>query len=242
MHLVTNRRKLGKPVYVETAHGRVTVTEMGDLPGYSGLMKRCLLMPESTASLLPVKTVCKELGAGFEIKEGSLEAAFIKYGQTILKLEDLGSLHVLNSDSKIQKIKDREHSSTLSSAHLVGALEQELGEDLIELHLALVSARCEGLGNNPNRASSNSNSNSLSLLRSPHQGQGGCCSSTGESGLMSHGGNSNSLSDGAGEKVCNSNSNTGGIMSHNSITGALEEPRITIDCHDSGERASHDSD
>ena len=34
-------------VSVDTAHGRVVVNRIGDLPGYGGLMERCLMMPDS---------------------------------------------------------------------------------------------------------------------------------------------------------------------------------------------------
>jgi hypothetical protein len=78
--LVIKRRTLGKPVYVDSAQGRVHITEVGDLPGCSGFMKRCLLMPQSSASLLPVGVVCREEGFGFEIKQGSPETAFVQDG------------------------------------------------------------------------------------------------------------------------------------------------------------------
>ena len=35
-------------VSVDTAHGRVVVNRIGDLPGYEGLMERCLMMPDSS--------------------------------------------------------------------------------------------------------------------------------------------------------------------------------------------------
>jgi hypothetical protein len=138
MRLVVNRRTLGKPVYVDTAQGRVAITEMGDLQGCSGLMKRCLLMPQSSASLLQVGVVCREEGCGFESKQGSLETAFVQDGQTLLKLGRSEDLILLDPDSKIQKIKRVENNSALAAAIVL--LEHELSEEQTVLHLALVLA------------------------------------------------------------------------------------------------------
>ena len=48
---------LKEGVSVETAHGRVVVNRVGDLPGYGGLMEKCLMMPDSSQSLMPVNVV-----------------------------------------------------------------------------------------------------------------------------------------------------------------------------------------
>ncbi len=134
-----------------------------------------------------------------------------KDDKVIQELEKAGSLHVVPLDCKdLEGNKTDLVESVCIASGPVGQLLQGLDADQTALHLALVSVRCEGLENDPNRAISDSKGDSLSLLRPPHQGKGQNCSSTGETGLMSHGGNSNSMSDRAG---------AGGVIGHNSITG-----------------------
>ena len=71
-----NVRKLSVPVTVHGAGGASVVTYEGDLPGYAGLMEGCLIMPDCLASLLPVVSVCEELGYSYEIAQGGQSASF----------------------------------------------------------------------------------------------------------------------------------------------------------------------
>ena len=146
LHLVRNKRMLDRVVLVNTDDGVVEVNSMGDLPGLGGLMKGCLIIPSSKASLLSVVGTCEELGGGYQIHQGSLDAEFNKDGQTVISLNKVGLHHVLPLDGKIQNIKGSENSSE-SHVYLVCALEQELDEELKELHKALVPERCEILSN-----------------------------------------------------------------------------------------------
>jgi hypothetical protein len=130
MHLVRNRVALSNPVYVQTASGEEIVTEMGDLPGFAGLMLGCLLIPKSTASLLPVQVVCKEFDYGFEVPQGGGASHFHQDRVSVLNLDVDGSLNILAADSVI---RDR---SVQESVHW-------LREEKSKIHLALVSAGCE---------------------------------------------------------------------------------------------------
>ena len=136
MHLVRNRKTLTSPVYVKTASGEEAVTEMGDLPGFAGLMLGCLLIPNSTASLLPVQVVCKELDLGFSVPQGGGPSEFNHDGVTVLNLDADGSLNLLAADSVIRK------SGVQESVH-TARLEGRLRGDKSKIHLALVSAGCE---------------------------------------------------------------------------------------------------
>ena len=136
MHLVRNRVTLTNPVYVKTASGEEAVTEMGDLPGFAGLMLGCLLIPNSTASLLPVQVVCKELDLGFSVPQGGGPSEFNHDGVTVLNLDADGSLNLLAADSVIRK------SGVQESVH-AARLEGRLRGDKSKIHLALVSAGCE---------------------------------------------------------------------------------------------------
>jgi hypothetical protein len=225
IHLLINVRFLDSPITVGTADGNVIVDRIGDLPGMGGLMKGCLIIPTSKGSLLPIGVVCEELGAGFNISEGNEKAVFHKDGKVIQELEKVGSLHVVPFDSKdLETNKTDLVESVCIASTPAGRLVQELDAEQTALHLALVGVRCEGLENDPNRAIiGNNNSDSLtdseSLIRN-HQGKVESCSSTGESGLMSHGANSNSLSGSTG---------AGGVIGHNSITGVSTDDRNSTD-------------
>ena len=81
------------PVWVDTASGKVKVTHMGDLPGTRGLTRKCLLIPSSTASLLPVNTVCRELQLGYDIQPGGTAARFYNSGgEAVQQLKQDGDL------------------------------------------------------------------------------------------------------------------------------------------------------
>ena len=96
IHLIRNRVKLGQQVMVQTAQGEIRVTEMGDLPGFGGLMTGCLIIPESSASLLPIGGVCEELDLGYEVAQGNVSAGFTRDGKLVHELEREGNLHILN--------------------------------------------------------------------------------------------------------------------------------------------------
>jgi hypothetical protein len=96
---IVNVTPLEQPVIVETADGNVSVNTKGDLPGRGGLMKGCLIIPTSRASLLPIGTVCEELDAGFNISQGNKEAVLYRDSLVIQKFDKVGSLHVLPLDN-----------------------------------------------------------------------------------------------------------------------------------------------
>jgi hypothetical protein len=64
---VNVRRLLPRPVPVRGAGGETMVESMGDLPGYGGLMRDCLIMSDCAHSLLSVPLVCEEKGWGYQI-------------------------------------------------------------------------------------------------------------------------------------------------------------------------------
>ncbi len=109
---------------------------MGDLPGFAGLMLGCLLIPNSTTSLLPVRVVCKERDLGFSVRQGGGPSEFNQDGVTVLNLDADGSLNLLAADSVIRK------SGVQESVH-TARLEGRLRGDKSKIHLALVSAGCE---------------------------------------------------------------------------------------------------
>ena len=109
---------------------------MGDLPGFAGLMLGCLVIPKSTASLLPVQVVCKEFDYGFEVPQGGGASYFHQDRVTVLNLDVDGSLNLLVADSVI---RGRSVQESMHSARLEGRLRGNKSK----IHLALVSAGCE---------------------------------------------------------------------------------------------------
>jgi hypothetical protein len=93
-----NVRKLSKSVEVETAQGRVLVDSVGDLPGYGGLMDKCLMMPECSQSLMPVNTVCEEHDLGYIVDRGGTGARFHRGGLTVLEMVPSGHVMLAPSD------------------------------------------------------------------------------------------------------------------------------------------------
>ena len=71
------------------------VERMGDLPGYGGLMKDCLIMADCAHSLLPVPLVCEEKGWGYQIDQGNTGSRFTAEGETVVQLEAKGGMAVL---------------------------------------------------------------------------------------------------------------------------------------------------
>lgn len=57
-------------------------------------MRKCLLIPSSTASLLPVNTVCRKLQLGCDIQPGGIAARFYNSGgETMQQLKQNGDLY-----------------------------------------------------------------------------------------------------------------------------------------------------
>ena len=92
-----NVRLLPRPVPVRGAGGETMVERMGDLPGYGGLMKDCLIMADCAHSLLPVPLVCEEKGWGYQIDQGNTGSRFTSEleGETVVQLETQGGMAVL---------------------------------------------------------------------------------------------------------------------------------------------------
>ena len=90
-----NVRLLPRPVPVRGAGGETMVERMGDLPGYGGLMKDCLIMADCAHSLLPVPLVCEEKGWGYQIDQGNTGSRFTAEGETVVQLEAKGGMAVL---------------------------------------------------------------------------------------------------------------------------------------------------
>ena len=90
-----NVRLLPRPVPVRGAGGETMVESMGDLPGYGGLMRDCLIMSDCAHSLLPVPLVCEEKGWGYQIDQGNASSRFISEGETVVQLEAQGGMAVL---------------------------------------------------------------------------------------------------------------------------------------------------
>ena len=90
-----NVRALPRPVRVSAAGGETLVHEIGDLPGYGGLMEGCLIMEGCAHSLLPVGSVCAEKGWSYQIDEGNTGSRFTKGGETIVQLESMGTMAVV---------------------------------------------------------------------------------------------------------------------------------------------------
>ena len=90
-----NVRLLPRPVPVRGAGGETMVESMGDLPGYGGLMRDCLIMPDCAHSLCPVPLVCEEEGWGYQIDQGNTGSRFTAGGETVVQLENKGGMAVL---------------------------------------------------------------------------------------------------------------------------------------------------
>ena len=90
-----NVRLLPRPVPVRGAGGETMVERMGDLPGYGGLMRDCLIMADCAHSLLPVPLVCEEKGWGYQIDQGNTGSRFTAEGETVVQLEAKGGMAVL---------------------------------------------------------------------------------------------------------------------------------------------------
>jgi hypothetical protein len=58
-------------------------------------MTKCLIMPDCNSSLLPVDTVCRELGLKFEVDQGGGSGRFSKDGATVVELSASGDLLVV---------------------------------------------------------------------------------------------------------------------------------------------------
>lgn len=80
MGKAVNVTELPSPIIVSTVNGEVEVTHMGDLEGYKGLMNKCLVIPTSNNSLLPIPTICEGVGLGFHIPEGGGDGVLTKEG------------------------------------------------------------------------------------------------------------------------------------------------------------------
>jgi len=89
-----NISKLSEPVAVETADGKVWVDSVGDLPGYGGLMTKCLIMVQCAHSLMPIVPICKELDLSYSIDRGGTGARFHKDGETVLEMIPSGGVMV----------------------------------------------------------------------------------------------------------------------------------------------------
>lgn len=94
-HRAVNITDLRRPVIVQGAGGPVSVTQMGDLPGFGGLMRRCLIMPDCGPSLMPVVPVCEEMGVGFEVDHGGQSGKFSKDGRAVVELYRKGDVLVV---------------------------------------------------------------------------------------------------------------------------------------------------
>ena len=93
--MAQNVRKLPRPVKVSGAGGISLVHEIGDLPGYGGLMEGCLIMPDCAHSLLPVPVVCAEKDWGYQIDEGNTGSRFTRGGETVVQLDRMGTMTVV---------------------------------------------------------------------------------------------------------------------------------------------------
>ena len=90
-----NVRLLPRPVPVRGAGGVTMVERMSDLPGYGGLMRDCLIVPDCAHSLLPVPLVCEEKGWGYQIDQGNTGSRFVSEGETVVQLGAKGGMAVL---------------------------------------------------------------------------------------------------------------------------------------------------